>query len=638
MSGAVRRYSSRTYDRQYRGIVQPSAKDEAANQAFDDILGNKAIPIKAAPTKWGKTSFSRVREDEESDTKRIKLDDDCNDDPFSFESDDDRSPRKRATVSNPLEQMCVAVEPAEIETEVEDSQPSEVSGFKKPLRTYTRSQALDHNVVKSDTPPCFGDIDEETKDMNTEFPTSPSTQQQSSEDLFDSASTKIKDEPEDDIKFNIRPMKTYGGNIITVPEESEDDATVVPNIQARPKSFRLSPLPIYEGLTFRSAYLNPDVYRNFKKSPRKDPVGNLSNSTVVHKSEVKHNRGTTLIVVCSPKDISEQKKTGVQTKYFKDSAKDIKRVTRSSSAERSSQNDLASSNSDVLDSDIKEEYSNPEFENMEEEVDVSPEFVGASPVEHQQTTEVDQFEFSESHSQESEEVTEPEILYKEIKTPDTGSLDSVNNIPDSPVDDFPEKSTTNQSQAEKKEAKANTSVRFHRIFRSRNKNVASDPEPVVEVLNEGTDQKSTEEEASEKDINTCISEVKADEDTEANLQEFTVAEEDSDSMQNTPSSVTSGEEEYQLSPASDFTNRKEFQQRYGKQTKQMERKIFRSKAAKSNLTSEQKKIFQSPKKVGNFSNIFQYIIIIKTTNIATMFIVFLLKVMVVSSLIAKTAA
>ncbi|KAL5018598.1 hypothetical protein ScPMuIL_004320 [Solemya velum] len=293
---------------------------------------------------------------------------------------------------------------------------------------------------------------------------------------------------------------------------------------------------------------NSYVYRNFKKSPRKDPVGNLNNSTVVHKSEVKHNRGTTLIVVCSPKDISEQKKTGVQTKYFKDSAKDIKRVTRSSSAERSTQNTLDSSNSDMIESEAKEEDSNIADEKMEEDITESPEIHKSLAVD--EASEDDQF--PQCHSQ---EVTEPELLEssdQENRNQDTGT---------------------------------------------------SDLEPVSELLDEGTEKNYTEDEVIEKQPQVYISEVKIeDNDSEmTNPQEFTVMEEDSDSMQNTPSSVTSGEEEYQLSPASDMANKKEFQQRYGKQTKQMERKIFRSKTGKSILTSEQKKIFQSPKKVCYFS-------------------------------------
>jgi hypothetical protein len=48
--------------------------------------------------------------------------------------------------------------------------------------------------------------------------------------------------------------------------------------------------------------MDPAVYGNFEYTPHgDDPVGRMNNSKVLQQSEIKHGKGSTLIVICSPK-------------------------------------------------------------------------------------------------------------------------------------------------------------------------------------------------------------------------------------------------------------------------------------------------------------------------------------------------
>jgi hypothetical protein len=74
----------KTYSKTY-------SKDTAASKAFDDALKPNSSKS-ASQTKWGKTSFSRVREDDpfEVTCKKVKIETESTD-PFSFDFEDDGS-------------------------------------------------------------------------------------------------------------------------------------------------------------------------------------------------------------------------------------------------------------------------------------------------------------------------------------------------------------------------------------------------------------------------------------------------------------------------------------------------------------------------------------------------------------------
>ncbi|KAJ8318117.1 hypothetical protein KUTeg_003208 [Tegillarca granosa] len=165
------------------------ARETVATRAFDEAFSAKqnaaAVPIKAAPTKWGKTSFCRVRDDDPFETtyKKVKIENETVD-PFTFDYDDEGGQIKLEPVITPSAPSSsttsnngntgtgnqqgmtfgglgrpaipnmkvqktaapvvpiVVVENEENETVVE-SQPS----FRRPIRTYSRASKREQPQV-----------------------------------------------------------------------------------------------------------------------------------------------------------------------------------------------------------------------------------------------------------------------------------------------------------------------------------------------------------------------------------------------------------------------------------------------------------------------------------------------------------
>lgn len=292
----------KTYSKTY-------TRDTAASKAFDDALKPNSAGSKAAlQTKWGKTSFSRVREDDpfEVTCKKVKIETESTD-PFSFDFDDDGTVKKeppaptnvpppsttstaglgRPAIPNIKVTQKVTETRAEGTEEEEDNVP--LASFKnRPVRTYSRKKG-----EETETPV--------NQDQNTEIKEESETpdrpKRNTNRDVFaDSPERELEETviTEENPKRkttrtytrrkgqnNVPRMITSKTHVLHSEEDSEEGLTV---------------------LNFRSHYMDPAVYSQFKYKPHNDdPVGRLNNSRVLQKSEIKHGKGSTVIVVCSPK-------------------------------------------------------------------------------------------------------------------------------------------------------------------------------------------------------------------------------------------------------------------------------------------------------------------------------------------------
>lgn len=315
----VRRYGGRTYAK----TSQP--QDSSASKAFDEVFA------KPMPTKWGNVSYVKPRVDSDGVDKKVKTEADEEEDPFSFETDQDRVPKKRQTK---IQRRTVVMQPAvRITSSMNKPVPSkptkksmlddEDDGFdvltvkKGNARTYSKRAG---RTIKQE--PDSSPVKTEPNDFHS-TDSSKGTPQSTSEpgttvDLTDDTEDGLYIEPDDGSS-----SVSAQDEIFSVKEEKEE-------IFHRPKQ-EIPPVvtSTQEGeeirVRFRSPYLNPEVYSKFTENVKpKDPVGSLSNSKVVHKNVLKHDSGTTLIVVCSPKvGDSEIKQSNTQSKYFKDNVKDL---------------------------------------------------------------------------------------------------------------------------------------------------------------------------------------------------------------------------------------------------------------------------------------------------------------------------
>ena len=296
----------KTYSKTY-------SKDTAASKAFDDALKPNSSKS-ASQTKWGKTSFSRVREDDpfEVTCKKVKIETESTD-PFSFDFEDDGSSRVKKEAPPPVNvappsstggagglgrpaipnikvsQKAPDLKAERTEEEEEDDVP--LSNYRnRPVRTYSRKKK-DNNVEESPQQ----SVDQGSRKFKEESEVQKRSRN-SNRDVFADSPEREIDYPfaEENVKRkttrtyarrrghnNVPRMITSKTHVLHSEEDSEEGLTV---------------------LNFRSHYMDPAVYSQFKYKPHTDdPVGRLNNSRVLQKSEIKHGKGSTVIVVCSPK-------------------------------------------------------------------------------------------------------------------------------------------------------------------------------------------------------------------------------------------------------------------------------------------------------------------------------------------------
>lgn len=265
-----------------------ASREAAQSKAFDDALKPNAGGPTASQTKWGKTSFSRLREDDpfEVTYKKVKIETESSD-PFSFDFEDGEVKKEvaPAPVNVPppsasgglgrpaIPNIKVTQKEQRPEADVpmeEDEDDVPLSNFKqRPVRTYSRKKKDDSQQ---------GSTQEEREEGSSRdvFADSPEP-----EDPFGGSRGRGKRTYTRKKHQNVPRMITSKTHVLHSEEDSEEGLTV---------------------LNFRSHYMDPAVYSQFKYTQKSDdPVGRLDNSKVLQKSEIKHAKGSTVIVVCSPK-------------------------------------------------------------------------------------------------------------------------------------------------------------------------------------------------------------------------------------------------------------------------------------------------------------------------------------------------
>ena len=316
-----------TTEVKFSGRTYGKAQESAASRAFDEAFSKP----KATNMKWGNASFVKTRVDEENEAKKKKIEEPS--DPFSFEFDGDRSPKKRKiqpvaarTVVQPAVRYVVptTTQPAvRIKTDLHDDDDNDLVVKRAPIRTYAKKSSRkvklenDSSQMKMDT---FVKPSKNSEEDNTDLSqetTESSEEPPETEDTGDDLYIEHDDGSSADVK-DTSFLETEEENIFSKKRKGPSDGTEEITVK------------------FRSKYLDPDVYSKFTEntSPR-DPVGRLSNSKVVHSNVLKHDAGTTLIVVCSPKVETDIKHTNVETKYFNKTEKYLR--TRSQARQESSQ-------------------------------------------------------------------------------------------------------------------------------------------------------------------------------------------------------------------------------------------------------------------------------------------------------------
>lgn len=641
------------------------ARETVATRAFDEAFSAKqnaaAVPIKAAPTKWGKTSFCRVRDDDPFQTtyKKVKIENETMD-PFTFDYDDESGQIKSepvitpsapstSTTSNngntnsststsstnqagmtfgglgrpaiphmkvqktPVE-PTVVIENEENETVVE-SQPS----FRRPIRTYSRaskkeqSQVPDQQVSLSEPMEAEVSVHSEPATQESDVFSSQERPSRVNEDIFGD-----DDEDEPPPVLRKETTRTYGGR---TRGRGAGKAVKVPSQRTSSKTHLLQSLDDENAkttvLNFRSHFMDPAVYSQFEYTPSgEDPIGRLHNSKVLQKSEVKHGKGSTLIVVCSPKPVPEGKLK--QSPVI--GAREKEASVRAS--------ELIKSTKETV------EFSENEFSEFD------------SPIRYKgEKREKHPFVEPSSKRTKLDTTTKQQAVVKQVKN---------DNITQKPV------SNKTPSETETKRVtrnSSNTQPRKNKIFRSRNKELATEEESTKEsqelqseektpVVNETKTEKveqvskdtadSTKENTSKKsnNNNADLSENsfgfedgssqddsqksgKEDENSETptSSQDTNVDNSSQEggggtdvemlesSQESLPNSQSSSEGQ---SSSQEITSKKKASQSLILSKESKDRKIFKSRNKNSDV---QRKIFQSPKKVRYFlkcNSIFHY--------------------------------
>lgn len=312
----VKRFSGKTY-------AKSPQQETSASKSFDEVFA------KPKPTKWGNVSYVKPRIDADGFDKKQKAEPEEEQDPFSFEFDCDRSPKKRQTK---LHTKTVVMQPA-----VRISS----SGNKPPQTKQSSKSVLD------DDEDGFGDVLTVKKGNVRPYTKQAgrSIKQEVEQETFKAGKrgkTRVSDlhssqsssepieshETTEDLEEGLYIENDDGSSDVSAHDEIFSHKDDKEEIFSRPTPEK-RPMRTKDGeeitVRFRSRYLNPAVYSKFTENIRpKDPIGSLSNSKVVHKNVLKHDSGTTLIVVCSPKvGDSDIKQSNTQSKYFKDNIKDL---------------------------------------------------------------------------------------------------------------------------------------------------------------------------------------------------------------------------------------------------------------------------------------------------------------------------
>ncbi|KAK3101252.1 hypothetical protein FSP39_002172 [Pinctada imbricata] len=321
-----------------RTYSRAANKDQPQPRVEDAKAASAINPIKAEKSKWGDTSFVRVREDDpfEVTYKKVKVENETVD-PFTFDLEEDGTVIRAAPVNNApspsvptrgLGRPAIPTvkigqkddSPVMPETSIDDTEiidadlDEEPTMLKKPVRTYSRGAKKDAEGI--------GEITEEVED------TIPVEEEQDpfadKTDIFEDAEAKksvFDDDDDDDMAemtvkrpntrqrgaqrtYSRREKRGEAAKITSkthILQSEEDDGTGGPTV-----------------LNFRSQYMDPAVYSTFKYTPQEeDPVGRMNNSKVLQSSEIKHGKGSTLIVICSPKPPAEGKQTLHPVKTYK---------------------------------------------------------------------------------------------------------------------------------------------------------------------------------------------------------------------------------------------------------------------------------------------------------------------------------
>lgn len=288
-------------------------REAAQSKAFDDALKpNSAANRSTSQTKWGKTSFSRLREDDpfEVTCKKVKIETESAD-PFSFDFEDGETVKKEVVQAPVLpppptsnsgsglgrpaipnlkvshkgqEQIVDNSENIEERTEEEEDEIPLSNFSRRPVRTYSRRKK-------------GGDDDQESGDQSVAV-----TKEENKVQGRPQRRDVFSDSPEREIEDPFADQNSKKKTTRTYTRRKEGN---VPRMITSKTHVLHSEEDSEEGLTvlnFRSHYMDPAVYSQFKYTPNNDdPVGRLNNSKVLQKSEIKHGKGSTVIVVCSPK-------------------------------------------------------------------------------------------------------------------------------------------------------------------------------------------------------------------------------------------------------------------------------------------------------------------------------------------------
>ena len=327
----------KTYSKTY-------SKDQAQQKAVEENKAGAAgglNPVKAEKSKWGDTSFVRVREDDpfEVTYKKVKVENETVD-PFTFDLEEDGSVVRAAPTNNAPSPSAPAarglgrpaIPTAKVNQSSTEEHPmpmtsddiemvgedldEEPTMLKRPVRTYSRGAKKDPDASGDG----YGEsIAIENVAVSEELEPEPLSQKS---DIFSEPqeTSNIFDDDDDDLSLNKTgtarrrgEQRTYSRKKQSIKETKITSKTHI--LQSEDDEGSGSGPTV---LNFRSQYMDPAVYSNFKYTPQEeDPVGRMNNSKVLQSSEIKHGKGSTLIVICSPKPPAEGRQTLHPVKTYK---------------------------------------------------------------------------------------------------------------------------------------------------------------------------------------------------------------------------------------------------------------------------------------------------------------------------------
>lgn len=379
----VRRFgTAKTYSR---------TRESATTRTFDEVVSGKTPPIKAE-TKWGKTNFMAIREDQKSklevvspDVKETKPR--VDEDPFSFDTDEGRkaSPTKpqRVVVTADAPRSVTKLPASRLVTQVRGGQAahpptsdeSSLEGnsslpgaIARPGKTYTRAQ--EGRMSTSGRQQLIMDqFMEVGKTVRTEagievvYTTRPQSPRAAWQMPPTDSSTPKVPAVEESMKVRLPPPVSPSTEDSAKERASfslDDDDDDGDDDDIFPARFRREPLKTYSGEIITpvntpdspppskkrkrvtgaprgrrtSRYTDPTLIEEYRKryeeshAHLRDQTAGMNNSTVVSSKQLRGTQGTTLVVVCKPKVEVPEKKDDVQTKYFKNVKKELDKADR----------------------------------------------------------------------------------------------------------------------------------------------------------------------------------------------------------------------------------------------------------------------------------------------------------------------